>query len=68
MFPFTTTYLEFLLIWIFQASNFKIKVESIKGGFMKFPNDSKVGCIDKGYPKNIQIFKGGESNSGKFQF
>ena len=25
---------------------------------MKFPNDSKGGCIVKGYPKNIQIFKG----------
>ena len=35
---------------------------------MKFPNDSKGGCIDKGYPKNIQIFKGtggGEEQQGK---
>ena len=46
----------------------KINVELIKGGFMKFPNDSKGGGIDKEYPKNIQIFKGGESNKGKFQF
>ena len=34
---------------------------------MKFHNDSKGGYVDKGYPKNIQIFKGGESNIGKFQ-
>ena len=46
----------------------KFKVEFIKGGFMKFPNDSKAGCIDKRYPKSIQIFKRGESNKGKFQF
>ena len=25
---------------------------------MKFSNNSKGGCIDKGYPKNIHIFKG----------
>ena len=46
----------------------KIKVEFMKRDFLKFPNDSKGGCIDKGYPKNIQVFKGGESNKGKFQF
>ena len=45
----------------------KIKVEFIKGkgGFIKFPSDSKGGCIDKGYPKNIQIFKRGERSKGK---
>ena len=36
----------------------KIKVKFIKGVFMKFSNNSKGGCIDKGYPKNIHIFKG----------
>ena len=34
---------------------------------MKFHNDSKGGCGDKGYPKKIQMFKGGKSNKGKFQ-
>ena len=37
-------------------------------GFMKFPNNSKGGCIDKGYPKNIQIFKGEKATTGNFNF
>ena len=39
-----------LKVVIFHYS-MKIKVEFIKGGFMKFPNKSKGGCIDKGYPQ-----------------
>ena len=59
---------QVILKVVISLYSLKIKVEFIKGGFMKFPNNSKGGCIDKGYPQNIQIFKGGESNKGKFQF
>ena len=34
---------------------------------MKFPNDSKGGCIDKGYPKNIHI-RGQKATRGNFNF
>ena len=46
----------------------KIKFEFIKVGSMKFRSNSKGECIDKGYPKNIEIFKGEERNKKKFQF
>ena len=59
---------QVILKVVISLYSLKIKVQFIKGAFMKFSNDSKGGCIDNGYPKNIQIFKGGESNKGKFQF
>ena len=57
---------QVILKVIIPLYSMKIKVKFIKGGFLKFPNDSKG--IDKGCPKNIQIFKGGENNKEKFQF
>ena len=39
-----------------------------KGGNMKVSNYFKGRHIDKGYLKNFEILKGGESNKGQFQF
>ena len=58
---------QVILKVVISLYSLKMKVEFIKGkgGFIKFPSDSKGGCIDKGYPKNIQIFKRGERSKGK---
>ena len=35
---------------------------------MKFPNDSKGGCIDKGTPKIFRYLRGEKATRGNFNF